>query len=435
MKKAYIAIIAFACAPLTGIAQVKISETVKLGSAPSITQPDNFYRYITRGNFCSVVLERLVFTESIPGKMMLDISMRFVDGEGKEKGSLRFIPEQLVQIGELGMPLSVERSGQYIAQNISLANVSAVEIKVRLAPIIDSKYDPAYALLKPLLGQALTALPVNVKLDEVFDTFSSIATTSKNETTLLYTATIPVPQNIIEARQIEKSLSKPPIRNNEIFAISASGSKEVFDQNVIARAKDFINGVSSFVSGKDVLAKPTASVKAMIGLRFTKDYTQPLPENLINELKTLSEAADQAFTADALNVVALKAIDVIKTIEAVSKAKSFDGRAEFHLRSVVELSRIWANYRKSVSDGGDAIKSAQWRSTFKTWSGRQNMLGANNYTQAYAVSELYPQGIVAKIFVPYSLTDDMTLESLQRQTAMHQTLAELADYTAADKSQ
>lgn len=433
MNLKYLLALALACASSASSAQVQISATVKLGDAPTFTQSSTYQRYITRGNYCNVIVDNLVFTETIPGKVMLDLSMSFRDGDGREERNLRVIFDQLIQVSEPGKVIALEKSGQWLAVKIPLAKTSTIEVNVKAIPIVDTKYDPAYALLKPLIGQAITALPTNVNLGDVFDTFSKISNSSDGKNILVYSATIPVPQNVVEAQLIEKQQSRAPLRNNEVIAISAAGAREISDSNVLAKARDFLNGISSFIAGKNLINRPTSSITGMISLRFTKDFTQPLPESLLDELQELSNAADQAYTSDALLGVGTKATDAIKAIDAISKSKDIDSRADFHLRSYVDMARIWASYRKAVADGGNAVATTQWRALFKNWYQKQNIQGPNNYTQAYGITDLYAQNKTAKIFVPYSVSDEMILETLQRQTSLHQALADLSDFAVAEK--
>lgn len=419
--------------PTIAWAQVKVTNVVKSGDSSIFTQSETFQRYITRGSFCSLILDNLVFVESIPGKFMLDLSMDFKSLDDKQENNLRVLFDDLILIPEPGKPTSLTKSGTWLATKIPLARVATIQVNIRLIPIVDTKYDQAYALLKPLLSQPIIGLPSNIDLAGVFNSFSAIASTDDARKPLLFSATLPVPQNIVEAQVIEKQPGRPPLRNNEVIAISMVGAKPVSDANVIAKAKDFLNGISSFVTGKDLVSRPVSSITGMVALRFTKDFTQPLPESLIDELKDLSDTADQAYTSDVITQVNTKAADAIKSVDAISKSKDIDSRADFHLRGYVEMARVWSVYKKAVSDGGEALKTSQWRNLYKNWYQKQNILGLNNYTQAYGISEIYGASRIAKIFVPYALSDDMTLEMLQRQTSIHQAFADLSDSSVSEK--
>lgn len=426
MKILHLASAYFAFASGLAQAQINVSEVVKLGDVPDLVKGEKFQKYITRGNNLSLVMQDMVFSESFPGKFMLDLKINFNSG-ANTTNTLRILFDDLIPANSPGESVKLKKSGEWIARDLSLSEISDVVIQARLVPIVDGKYDQAYGLLAPILSKPIYGLPATLDLGSVVDKFSSIATAGDNRNTLLFNATIPVPQNVVEAQTLEKKVLIPPLRNNEIFAIEVEGEKYVSDAALVGKAKDFINGVATFVSGKSIIERPKSSFKGMIALRFTKDTTQPLPTSLISQLKELSDSSENASTDLDIQQMALRCGDALKTIEAISKSKSIDSKAEFHLRNYVEMSKIWANYKKSINEGPAALKISSWRANFKTWFSRNNILGSAYYTQAYGVSEIYSSGKVAKIFVPYSLSDEMTLEILQRQMMLHSSLSELSD--------
>lgn len=419
--------------PAAALAQVAITDTVKLGEASTFTKNEAFQRYITRGNFCNLILDNLIFSETRPGSFMLDLTMNFNTDNNQRPRQLRVLFDDLIQILEVGKPMALGKSGDWLAKKITLTNISDIEIEFRLIPVVEEKYNEAYKLIKPILNQPIYGLPLSLDIGSVFDKFASIASADDRRTALLFKATIPVPQNIIEAQAIEKQPIRPPLRNNEVIAIAMEGSKEVADPSLVGKARDFLSGVSSFVAGKNLTQRPISSFRGAVSLRFTKDFTQPLSDILIYQLKELSDAADQVYSADALSRVATKASDAIKAIEAAAKAKDIDGRAEFHLRNYVDLARVWTYYKLDVVDKTDASNQSQWGKMFRIWHSKVNIQGQPQFTQAFAISDIYPNRRMAKILVPYSLPDEMTLETIQRQTLLHQALADQNDLSCAER--
>lgn len=417
---------------MTACAQVKMVEIVKLSESSAIESSAAFDKYITRGNFCSLILDQLMFSESMPGSFMLDLSLTF-NSDIAQIRRLRVVFDDLIQVNKIGEPFSLKASGQYIATQIPLSGVTSIDATIRLIPLANAKYEEAYSLLTPVLNKPM----YGVDIGAVFDKFANIATAGDSKSPLLFRATIPVPQNIIEAQRIDgkSAPTSVPLHNNKSFAIALEGSKEVSDPSVLGKAQNFLNGITTFATGKSVLPRSTSSFRGLVSLRFTKDLTQALPDQLLDQLKDLSDSADQAYTNDAVTTVNTKAADAIKSIDAIVRSKQIDSRAEFHLKNYVDIQRVWALHKRAVSEG-DAVlvNSTQWRTLFADWYNKANLRGQPQLTQAYGISDLYPKGRVAKIFIPYSLTDDMTLELIQRQISIHQSLLKVGDMSKSEPS-
>lgn len=406
---------------LAAFAQSPLLGTFTTAQATPLVGSSAYEKYITRSNFCTLTLDNLLFSESLPGRFMLDLKVSF-NSDISQVQQLRILFDDVLDAPKAGDPLAVRLSGISLSPPVSLAGVTSIDLALRLVPVVDGKFQDAYALLGPILGKPL----YGVDVASIVDKFAAIASAGDKRSPLLFRATIPVPQNVIEAQKIDApDNTTPPLQNNRRLAIQLEGSKEVTDQSIVGKAKDVLNGVATLLTGQTVLPRPTSSFKGMVTLRFNKDPTQALPDTLIAQLKDLSDTADQTFTADDISRVKSKADETIKTIEAAVKAKQLDTRADFHLRNYVDMTRLWAIYRKAASESKQALRDADsWQNLFRDWYNKVLFRGAPHLTQVYAISDIY-SGRLAKIFIPYSLTDDMTLELIQRQISLHQSLADL----------
>jgi hypothetical protein len=216
------------------------------------------------------------------------------------------------------------------------------------------------------------------------------------------------------------------------IAISLSGSKEVIDPSVLGKAQTFLNGVTRFVVGRDVVSRNINSFSGAMSLRFNKDATQALSQTVVTELETLSQSAHDASSSDDLKRLQSKIESSIRVVDAAKQGDRIDARSHFHLRQYIELARCWAMFRTSSIAGQAALRSdTGMQQRFRDWFDTMKIQGVAQLTQAYFVSEVY-RGRVARVFIPYSLTDEMTLEVIQRQLSIHQSLAGLSNVVLSE---
>lgn len=409
------------------------AQQLEIVSREQITQAiggKSFDKYITRSNFATITLDKLVFTESIPGKLMLDLVVSFVS-DNTEVERMRILFDELIENAQAGESRTLKLSGIQLGRATPLSSVTSINIEVRMVPVAQTQYDSAYKLLYPLLSKA----QYGVDLSKVMETFVDIASNGDKAKTLVYRASIPVAQNVIEAQRVERGSGKTssPLQNNLPFAIELEGSKPVTDASVLGKLQAAANGVSLFVNGKSVSERPTSNFKGFVGLRFTKDRTQALSSSLIQQLKDLSDAAENIFEDANVKQVQSKYADCQRLIDAAVKAKQIDARAEFHLMSYIELARLWAYHKLAVEGGKKGLtESTNWQTVFSNWIDRQKYDGAPHLTQALGISDIYTGTSIAKVFVPYALTDEMTLEVVRRQVSMHKSLAFIGVASYAD---
>lgn len=405
--------------PLTGLAQAL--EVVRLNDAtPLMVGAQAYEKYITRSSFATLTLDDLVFAESIPGKLMLDLTVVF-NSDTEQIERMRILFDELIEDVKPGELRKLKLSGVQLGKPVSLSRVTSIDVSLRLIPVVQNQFESAYALMTPILSKPLYGIDIGGLIDK----FSEVAASSDKKARLAFRATIPVPQNVIEAQRLDKLQSNrtPPLHNNTSIAIEFDGMKAVTDASVLGKVADAFNGVSLFLSGRELINRPTSAFKGAAVLRFNKDRTQALSETLIENLKDLSNSADNAFSPENITYVNTKHGDSIRLIEAAAKAKQIDSRAEFHLRRYADMARIWALYKQASSVGDSELKAkTNWQNQFASWHNAMKIQGTAQLTQAYGVQDIYPERKIARVFVPYSLTDEMTLELIQRQISIHQSL-------------
>lgn len=415
-------------------ANVKMSQIVSLDEQTNLMKDEMFDRYITRDNFCSLDLQDLLFTESIPGKFMLDLTVNF--GPKSSKKPLRILFNDLIEIKNPGEPISLKLSNTSLAQNINLSGTTDIDISLRLVPVTDGRYDQIYSTILPLLNVP-SYLP---EVGKVLDNFIQFSSSSDNRTSLLFHANVPVAQSIIEAQKIAQH--REPLLNGFAYAIAIEGSRQITDQSLIGKSKDFLRGAAQVVSGHDViwnnllgisvLIRPESKFKGFVRLVFHKATTPPIPVSLSQQLTELAELSEEVTTDYELNQLKLKAQEVLKVIDMVANTNQIDCRSKFHLKNQVALTRAWGYYKLASQGGNKELKdSDNWKIEFENWFQMLDYEGQSQDTQAYGISKLYSGHKVAKIFVPYSLSDLMTLKTIRWQVILNKTLQMRGDQSLA----
>jgi hypothetical protein len=365
----------------------------------------------------------------VPGKFIVDLTVTFNSSDGTSRPPLRLLFDDLIEVAKTTeQPTTARLSNTVLARNIPLIDVTDIDIAVRLFRVKDEKYGPLYSLVSPLLGTALYGVPVDV-IGKVFDRFISLARDDDKREPLQFRANIPVAQNVIEAQRLDRpgTAERLPLYNNYNYPITLEGSKEMADDSVVGKAKDFLNGLSLFFSGKTVKARPKSGYQGFMTIWFTKDENQILPEPIIVQLKELSNAAQRAETDDSLKELETRIADAHRAVDALRKGKQIDDRAQFHLTRYIELTRVWGEYRRAVTDGERGLRARDnWPFRFRDWYNQMDYVGVVHLTQAVGVTQIYGEQL-AKVFVPYSLSDEMTVEVIARQINLHQVLQRLDD--------
>jgi hypothetical protein len=409
----------------TAYAQVQMSQVVKLGDQARLTSDDAFRKYITRDSFCTLVLENLIFSESAGGKFMLDLAVKF-NPESPLTPPLRVLFSDLIELKKPGEPIKLNLPDSVVARQITLSSTTDIDITLRVIPVVDGRYDEMYSTLMPLLSAPSYVPAVGTVLNKFID----FSTKDDKRPSLVFQANIPVAQNIIEAQRTDTNAlgGRSPLLNGYRYAIAIEGSKQITDQSIVGKAKDILNGVTNVIAGKSVVERPESIFKGLAVLRFHKDNNIVLPEPMKRQLIQLNDLAEEATTEDAVSQLQAKAREAIAAVEALATAQRIDTRTEFHLKGQVNLARAWGLYT-FASQGGERLlrDNDLWRVQFSKWFNLFNYDGQSQDIQAYGLSGIYAGNKLAKIFVPYALTDRMTLQSIRWQVVANQTLERLAN--------
>jgi len=409
-------------------------QIVKLGHESSLFTRSQFDKYITRGSFCSLVLDDFLFSEAKPGKFMVDITFSF-NNVSTNPLVLKVVLQDLIEVKNNNDVTTHKLSNKILARQLPLVNVSDIDVYVRLIPIKDDDLVSFQQVMSPILGKSFYGLDIQT-VGKTLDEFIKLARKGDDKDSILFQTNIPVAQNIVEATKLDtKDSSRMPLYNNRMYAIINEGSKSYSNNSLTGKAKDLLNGIWVYATGDMLMKRPASEYKSFISLHFTKDENQVLPETILSQLKQLSLGSQSALTKDSYNIIMSKASDADKSIDALVTAKQIDSRAEFHLRNYVELMRIWGAYR-FASTGGDAMLKENncWNIQFHDLFNLLNNMGKLNYTQSFGVADLYSDNNIAKIFVPYSLSDEMTIETVYKQITLHQNLKRLKYTELSQKS-
>jgi hypothetical protein len=427
--RVFFAVAVLALLPTPSFSQVPFVQVVALNQQTALTAPNQFAKYITRGNRCGLLLDKFFFTESLTGKFIVDLTVTFNSADSTSHPPLRLLFDDLIEVTKTSdQPKTLKLSNILLARNIPLIDVSDIDVTIRLFPVKNDSYNQLYSVVSPLLGQAIYGVPVDL-VAKVFDKFIALAREDDKREPLQFRANIPVAQNVIEAQQIDRpgTTERLPLYNNYYYPIILEGSKEISDDSLAGKAKDFLNGVSMFFSGKTAIARPKSAYRGFVTIWFTKDENQVLPESIIGQLKELSNASQQSETDDSLKELETRVADAFRAVDALRKGKQIDDRGEFHLRRYIDLTRLWGEYRRAVTEGEKGLRERNnWSFRFRDWYNTMDYVGAVHLTQAVGVTQIYGERL-AKVFVPYSLTDEMTVEVMAKQINLHQVLQKLGD--------
>jgi hypothetical protein len=82
------------------------------------------------------------------------------------------------------------------------------------------------------------------------------------------------------------------------------------------------------------------------------------------------------------------------------------------------LGDIYMDYLESTNKGNPSITDA-WINRFRMFDTRINTKGAPNGFQAIGITDLYNNDKIAKIYIPYSLPENLILSFYTWQLSLH----------------
>lgn len=406
----------------TSFGQVSINQLYSK-EEPALFSSSAYSSIITRQNSCSFFLSDFLFNVTKEGKFLIDLQINLnsysISTTTPDKvRSIRMLFKDVIEIKEKDKPIRLSLSNTKLADNIILTDVTDIDIFVRLIPTNDDQQS-AFKVISPILN---TIIPNSSTVTNVIDNFISSARKGEKKDELLFNANIAVPLNIFEFKKLEADEKVNLIRNNSVLGIILGGSQEAaFSNSLVGDAATLVNSVAKFVSGKQVFKKENVKYEGLINIYFTKDINPLLPSSISTALYELNNLP----VIDINN--AYEAFKVkMKEISSAAKNARVDQKinfqTEYSINVYLRLGEIYMDYLKKSSDGAPSTTD-NWVSKFRTFDLDINNGGAANSFQAIGINDIYNERL-AKIYIPYSLPDDLTISFYSWQIALHNFLAE-----------
>jgi len=244
---------------------------------------------------------------------------------------------------------------------------------------------------------------------------------------LLFAGDLAVAGNFLEFQKLSTVFDKAFLKNNQDYLLVLEGVTPVADTSFLGKLRDLLNlGARAIVN--DRLVDPASTkVKGVVSLTFTKDRVALLPANLEAHLAGVRTALeDVTFDFNTFDVAARNAESAAAYMRAT---KSLDDQATSTVMELLALARIYANLRRAAPDYSHVQKA------LSTWLLNQSInLTALSY-QRLGIRGLYgaadSKRLLAPVYLPYYLPDDLLLSLYRWQVLTHKILADNGQTSSA----
>ena len=382
---------------------------------------------ITRQNSCTIYLADFLFAEPVDGKFLVNLAISFnsaIPGsiEPKIKREYRTVFSDVIENIKENEAVELSLSNKKLIENFNLSDVTDINIKIELIRKKEENTTQIMNLVKPLLGKVSYLAPFS----EVLDNFLLDVQDPSKKQILLFQGDFRVPQNVFEYSKLKTTGSIPLIKNNEKCAILLEGETSIpkADASVSGNAFKFINDVTNYVSGKSVIKPDKFKYKGAVKLFFTKDAISLLPQSLNEELHDIERNVDKGLSTNinsVANEIELKLSEAYQLTEFNRKEKNIDEQTYFSIVEYLKISKIYLDYLKYLDGDSKNSENIGWDDRLKTWAYNIDIKGAMQQFQAIGIKNIYKNKI-AKIYLPYSLGDNLIMSFFQMQVCLHQAL-------------
>jgi hypothetical protein len=404
--------------------QVTINQLVTKDET-AIFNSDAYNSIITRQNSCSFFINDFIFSVTKKDKYIVDLQINLnsynIGSVTPDKiKTIRMLFKDVVEIKEKDKPVTLTLSNKKLADNIILSDVTDIDIIIKLIPIQDEN-SSAFKLITPILNTSFQGAPAVTSL---IDNFIENVRKGEKKEELLFATNIAVPLNIFEYRKIENDASVPLLKNNLIFGAILKGSQAVpFNNSLVGDVATFFNGVSQFVAGKNVISKGEMKYEGAVKLYFTKDNNPLLPSSFSRQLDQIDKITNNPLTDASYSAFKVKLVEVSNNSDNLLFDQKINSQTDYSIQQYLQLGVIYLDYLKAVGTGNPGINDA-WVTQFRTYDVNVNTKGAANGFQAIGVTDLYSNDKIAKLYIPYSLPENLTLSYYSWQVAIHYFLKE-----------
>lgn len=409
---------------LTSFGQVTISQLVSKEET-AMFNSDAYNRIITRQNSCSFYINDFVFSVTKTDKYIVDLQINLnsynLGSTSPDKvKSIRMLFKDVVEIKEKDKPTTLTLSNKKLADNIILSEVTDIDIIVKFIPIQDEN-NSAFKFITPILNTAFQGAPAVTSL---IDNFIESVRKGEKKDELLFSTNIVVPLNIFEYRKLESDTELPLLKNNLTYGVVLKGNQTTaFNNSLVGDIATFFNGVSQFVAGKNVIPKGNMNYEGVIKLYFTKDNNPLLPSSFSRQLDQLDKITNNPITDASFQSFSVKMNEISSASDNLLYDQKINSQTDFSIQQYLQLGAIYLDYLKAIA-GGNPATTDNWVNKFTTFDINVNTKGAANGFQSIGITDIYTSDKIAKIYIPYSLPETLTLSFYSWQFAIHNFLSE-----------
>lgn len=412
------------------IGQVSITEYVSKDE-PALFNTEAYNEIITRQNSCTFYLNEFMFNVTKQDKFIVDLQIKLntynMNSASPEKVRvLRLLFKDVIEVKEKDKPYSLSLSNAKLADNIVMTDVTDIDVDVRLIPIIDEN-NSSFKLIAPILN---TIFEGSSPVTNLIDNFISSVKKGDNIDILVFHTNIIVPQNIFEYKKIGREGKINLISNNQVLGIILKGSNEgPFSNSLIGDGANFVNGITKFVSGKDVIKKSEVSYEGILKVYFTKDPNPLLPTSMTNQLATINQLHNGVNYKENYDNYKVKMKEISSAAFMSKLDHKINSQTEYSINQFLKLGEIYMDYQNKSFENPLNLTDV-WVNKFRAFDIDINNKGAANFVQAIGVTDIY-DGKIAKIYIPYTLADEIALSFYSWQLILHNVLLQLNDKTLA----
>lgn len=398
----------------------------------TITDSRNFPDAITRDNTCSIEVDGLVLSQSRANAFYADMKIVLntysIGGITPDKTKiLRVVFKDVIKITSKDAPFSIKSGNKKLVDNLPLSDVTDIDITVSLIPIKDVNSDK-YKMITPLLNQLIPAAnPAFDVITNFINQERSSEEQSESYNNIVFQANFKVPQSFLEYKK-NKGKGAAIIENNQILGIVMSGQNAVpLSSSIAGDAGTFINSVTKFIVGKEIVKKDNVYYDGVLKLSFTKDSNPIIPKDLQTSLSDICYIIE--YDPSPVSVYQMKMQDLLNDSKNAKAVGQINKNIFFNIKSFLDLGRIYLSFRQNLinNDGNNA----DWKRDFRTFVNKIEMTGVDSGIESIGIKGIYSNTKYAKIYLPYSLPDEYANLFSFWQTELHGYLSSTNDILLA----
>lgn len=387
-----------------------VSKTYSVNTI-NIWQNQSIKDSITRQDSCSVFLKEYWFFQPKNGNYIPYLTIRFenmpTNGNSTiTKNEYRFIFDDVISNIQTNKQMKSKLCNKAIAKNIILSDVNNAHVEMRLLRL-SNNYKNYIDIISPIAGSALISNPIF----SLVDTLLSKCTDAKDTNTpLIFQTDLYVPNSIRDYKENLKN-GLPQLENTD-YAIMLQGNTPVSDNSIKGRLSDLINKGMKFVCGTSLIDPKTFECDGAITLCFTNDTVLVPPDDLRVGLEKLDDGIRNITLSN--KEIKEKAIELTKLTQQYCDQKMIDDNTKWSIGQYLLLVRALAIFRDNPE--------SDWRTPFGSFCTTCDTASSDHNVQVIGVKDIYPPQKIAKVFLPYALSNDQISSACNWQVELHKSL-------------